>query len=306
MRNYNNGFEYACALDKSKFADESEYYKRGPVLWKELFEFSRDPQTYKQRTDQAERDVKPAYDFDYFNPDEPKFKEKRAVEDYILLGREYFKSRYEVFSAPVNPQTQRAYGPNTKKFEQAYEEARKAAFHNKALLSREQYQLVQDVAESLLRNESARELVGTAPFAESRIYAVGALRTNDALDVPVRAEIPRYSEHGLVVLKYVDSLDKLGFSYVKNLQYDKRLLFELGFYHLTLTDVLGAPFVPIHVVAVELGETRRVCPFTLAPNCAEAVRVNVRTALTYWERARRSGLYLSPFSSVVQIDRVYP
>jgi len=84
--------------------------------------------------------------------DRPAYLVGRALHTLALEGREAFAEQYAV-EGPVNPKTGQPYGSNTKAF------ARWAAEQGRPVLTLEQFDLIEQMAESVEQHELAEELL---------------------------------------------------------------------------------------------------------------------------------------------------
>ena len=179
----------------------------------------------------------------------------RAVHVRVLEGRDPYENAFAL-GGPINPQTNKPYGANTKAF------AEWARAHGKPVLTRDKVQVVEDMAAGVGMNPEAVDLL---------LYgrAEGVLRAHYC-GVPCQARFDWVHPHrGIVDLKTCDDLTWF--------QSDARKYgyhWQMAFYRAVLAQQLDGLLVPVYIVAVEKKEphragTWRVSDDTLARAQAE-------------------------------------
>ena len=173
--------------------------------------------------------------------DRPAFLVGRALHTLVLEGVRVFEHQYTV-GGPINPKTGEVYGPNTKAF------ADWVAAQGKPVLTVQQYELVQRMADGVYSHTLAADLLSTGvPEAVVRTEYHG---------VPCQIRIDWLSpRHGIVELKTCDDLDwfeadarRYGYAY------------QVAFYQAVLCTKFnrsGDITVPVYFIAIEKKEPFR-------------------------------------------------
>ncbi len=169
--------------------------------------------------------------------DRPAFLVGRALHTLVLEGRDAFEEQYAV-GGPVNPKTGELYGSNTKAF------AEWAARQGKPVLTVQQHDLVQRMAEGVRGHGLARDLL-------SEGVPEGVVRA-EYCQMPCQIRMDWFDPHrGLVDLKTCDDLDWF--------EADARrygYVHQVAFYQAVLSKVIALP-MPVHFIAVEKKEPYR-------------------------------------------------
>jgi hypothetical protein len=169
--------------------------------------------------------------------DSPAFLLGRAAHSRILEGRDVYESRFAL-GGPTNPKTGKPYGPTTKAAREW------AEAQGKPVLSRDQVDLIEQMASGVAMNDEAVDLL---------LYgqAEGVVRA-DYCGVPCQVRIDWTHPHrGIVDLKTCDELDWFEADARRY-----RYTHQMAFYQAVLAEVIGE-FVPVYVVAVEKREPFR-------------------------------------------------
>ncbi|MGQ9919370.1 MAG: PD-(D/E)XK nuclease-like domain-containing protein [Bryobacteraceae bacterium] len=125
--------------------------------------------------------------------DRPAFLVGRALHTLVLEGRDAFEEQYAV-GGPVNPKTGELYGSSTKAF------AEWAARQRKPVLTVQQHELVQRMAEGVRGHGLARDLL-------SEGTPEGVVRA-EYCQMPCQIRMDWFDPHrGIVDLKTCDDLD---------------------------------------------------------------------------------------------------
>ena len=171
--------------------------------------------------------------------DRPAYLLGRAAHVRILEGREAYEAQFAL-GGPINPNTRKPYGPNTKAF------AEWAEAQGKPVLSHEQVELIEQLAAGVSLNDEAVDLLRQG-------RAEGVVRA-DYCGVPCQARIDWvHPDRGVVDLKTCDDLtyfeaDARRYGYHR----------QVAFYRALLGQALGnLVVVPVHLVAVEKKEPFR-------------------------------------------------
>mgnify|MGYP005847461825 CR=1 FL=1 len=169
--------------------------------------------------------------------DRPAYLVGRALHTLVLEGREAFEQEYAV-GGPVNPRTGELYGSNTKAF------AEWATAQGKPVLTMQQHELVERMAEGVRQHGLARDLL-------SEGTAEGVVRA-EYCQMPCQIRMDWFDPHrGIVDLKTCDDLDWF--------EADARrygYAFQMAFYQAVLAQVIALP-MPVHFIAVEKKEPYR-------------------------------------------------
>lgn len=128
--------------------------------------------------------------------DRPAYLVGRALHTLVLEGRETFEREFAV-GGPVNPKTGELFGATTKAF------AEWAAAQGKPVLTLQQFDLIEKMAEGVRQNGIARDLL-------SEGIAEGVVR-RDYRQMPSQARMDFFDPHrGIVDLKTCDDPQRAG------------------------------------------------------------------------------------------------
>ncbi len=169
--------------------------------------------------------------------DRPAYVIGRAVHTLVLEGRDKFEAEYAV-GGPINPKTGEMFGPTTKAY------AEWAAAQGKAVLTVQQFDLVENMADGVRANGMAVDLL-------SEGIPEGVVRC-DYRDVPSQIRMDWFDAHrGIVDLKTCDDLtwfeaDARRYGYAH----------QLAFYRAVLQQVIGVA-MPVYLMAAEKKEPYR-------------------------------------------------
>lgn len=169
--------------------------------------------------------------------DRPAYVIGRALHTLVLEGRSQFEAEYAV-GGPVNPKTGEMYGPTTKAY------AEWAAAQRKAVLTLQQFDLVENMADGVRANGMAVDLL-------SEGIPEGVVRC-DYREVPSQIRMDWFDPHrGIADLKTCDDLtwfeaDARRYGYVH----------QLAFYRAVLAQVIGI-VMPVYLIGVEKKEPFR-------------------------------------------------
>jgi len=191
--------------------------------------------------------------------DRPAYLLGRALHTLVLEGRDTFEDQYAV-GGPVNPKTGRLYGSKTKAF------AQWAAEQGRPVLTLEQFDLIEQMAEAVEQHELAEELLRDG-IPEAVVRA-------DYCELPCQARMDWFDPHaGLVELKTCDDPQRAGPSWRCRARVENTLerklplpaaargcfesdarrygyVHQVAFYQAVLSQVIGLA-MPVHLIAVE-------------------------------------------------------
>jgi hypothetical protein len=163
--------------------------------------------------------------------DRPAYIIGRALHTLVLEGRDKFEAEYAV-GGPINPKTGEMYGPTTKAY------AEWAAAQGKAVLTIQQFDLVENMADGVQANGMAVDLL-------SEGIAEGVVRC-EYRGMPCQTRMDFFDPHrGILDLKTCDDLtwfeaDARRYGYVH----------QLAFYRAVLAEVIGI-VMPAYLIGVE-------------------------------------------------------
>ena len=189
------------------------------------------------------------------NEDRPAYQIGRALHTLVLEGRDKFEAEYAV-GGPINPKTSEIYGANTKTY------AEWAAKQGKAVLTLQQFDLVENMADGVRANGMAVDLL-------SEGIPEGVVRC-EYRDMPSQARIDWLAPYrGVVDLKTCDDLtwfeaDARRYGYV----------YQLAFYRAVLQQVIGI-HMPVYLIGVEKKQPFRCGVWKIADDAlAQAQKAN--------------------------------
>ena len=173
--------------------------------------------------------------------DRPAFLVGRALHTLVLEGVRVFEHEYAV-GGPINPKTGEVYGPNTKAFTDW------AAAQGKPVLTVQQYDLIQRMAEGVYTHLLAADILSTGvPEAVVRTEYRG---------IPCQIRMDWLSpRHGIVELKTCDDIDWF--------EADARrygYVYQVAFYQAILCERFQPSSditVPVYLIAIEKREPYR-------------------------------------------------
>ena len=206
----------------------------------------------------------------------------RATHALILEGDKAYREQFAVSDGPVNPKTGTAYGRATK----AYAEWAKG--QTLPVLSTKEHGFILSLRDAVaLHFDASRLLSGGFPE--------GTVRTNYEGE-PCQIRMDYFSEkNGIVDLKTCDDIDfftrdfrRYGYAY------------QLAFYRAILQEVSGHEY-PVHVVAVEKREPRRVGVWRLFPLMLDEAEEQNRAAISYLHRCRAESRWPTGYEGVRDI-----
>ncbi len=170
--------------------------------------------------------------------DRPAYLVGRALHTLVLEGRDVFEREYAV-GGPINPKTGDFYGTTTKAY------AEWAAAQGRPVLTIQQFDLIENMAEGVWAHEEAVELL-------SEGVAEGVVRSEYCgMPVQIRMDWYRSGPHEIVDLKSCDNLDYF--------EADARrygYVHQLAFYRAVLRQATET-MPSMHLLAVEKSEPFR-------------------------------------------------
>jgi hypothetical protein len=177
--------------------------------------------------------------------DRPAYLLGRGAHTLTLEGRDRFEEEFAV-GGPINPKTGEMFGSNTKAW------AEWAEAQGKSVLTLAQFDLVENMAESVRAHGTAAELLGSG-IPEAVIRCVYH-------NMPCQIRIDWFDQHRSIVdLKTCDDLtwfeaDAKRYGYVH----------QMAFYRAIVQQAIDIP-MPVHFIAVEKKEPYR-CGVWLIPS----------------------------------------
>ena len=273
-------------------ATEREYRADGALNFHKLADFHRDPRAFREGFFD-EKDVTDAMRFG------------TALHALVLQGEDVYAEKIATFDAPRNPKTGESYGATTKTYKDAYD-AFASAHVGKTISSADDDATIRKLYGEFLFHPSA-PLIVNGDWGDSEIPVKGALTLDDGSTVDVKGLIDRYSSRGLIDVKTTAALDDAaGRDKFRYAIYDYKYLVQLGFYHLILAEVYGAPFVPCWIIAFERNAPNRVAVYKIAREVIEKARGVAKEWLREYATASRDDYFPSKFEEVRLIDAYSP
>jgi len=214
--------------------------------------------------------------------DSPAYAIGRAAHVKILQGHDAYEAAYAI-GGPVNPKTNRPFGPNTK----AYREWADA--QGKAVLTHEQAALVQNMATGVSMNAEAVDLL---LYGRSE----GVVRA-EYCGVPCQIRLDWAHPHrGIVDLKTCDDLtwfesDARRFGYHR----------QMAFYRAVLAVVIGA-LMPVHLIGVEKKEPFRCGVWRLGDDTLAIAQQENEAAIRRLLRCRDLGDWPTGYEEIRMLN----
>lgn len=284
-------FEKAVDLDSDWTPTEKEYRDYPALNFHTLADFHRDPRAWKEGL------AGPLEEND-------SMRFGTALHAKILQELEY-NNLVATFKEPVNPKTGKPFGATTKAYEDAFSEFAKNN-EGKTIIGEEDAKTIDALYDAYCFHNTAPIILGETGFRHTETSVKGFLTIGDA-KVEVKGRIDCYGTSGLVDVKTTKELtDSTGRDKFLRTIYEYKYIVQLGFYHLLLTEILGAPFVPAWIVAFERQKPNRIGVYRLTADVVRGARETALNWLRQYVEARDTGIYESPFDSVTTIDRYEP
>jgi len=209
----------------------------------------------------------------------------QAAHVLILEGRERYDAEFAV-GGPINPKTEKPFGPTTKAFS---EWAQKIG---KPVLSDDQAAVIEQMAASVKGHIFARELlsVGQAEGVVRRAYAGHACQVRLDWINPIEGR-------GIVDLKTTDNLDSFEES-IDNFGY----VHQLAFYRAVVAEAIGRE-LPVHIIAVEKREPYRCGVWVIDASLLDEAQHDNERAMVELASCQQRGRWPTRFESLRKFDR---
>lgn len=214
--------------------------------------------------------------------DRPAYLVGRAAHALILEGIEKFEAEYAV-GGPINPNTDKPYGAQTKAY------ADWAAALGKAVLTDDQYGVITSMAASVDAHPVAVELLADGvPEGVVRVEYCG---------LPCQARLDFFNPgRGIIDLKSCDDLtwfeaDARRFSYAH----------QFAFYQALVAHATGEK-APVHVIAVEKKEPFRCGVWAMGQDVLGIAQKENEEAIERLRKCRESDTWPTGFESVRAFD----
>lgn len=228
-----------------------------------------------------------------------------ALHAKILEGNEVYARKVATFIEPVNERTGKPYGAATKAYEDAFFAFAKDNA-GKTLIGEEDAKTIETLYDNYCFHSVAPTILGENGFRHTEMSVKGDLEV-DGYKVEVKGRIDCYGTSGLVDVKTTKELtDATGKDKFYRSLYEYKYIVQLGFYHLLLTEILGAPFVPAWIVAFERQVPNRIGVYELSPYVVQCAREVAKSWLKQYAESRDSGVYGSIFDDVQRIENYDP
>lgn len=283
-----DGFEEPKPLEKGVWeVDEATYRADDALNFHTLADFKRDAKAFHDGFFELREET-----------DAMRF--GTACHAAVLQGPEIYASTVAAFAPPINETTGAPFGANTK----AYQEARAAfvaANAGKTIVSADEAATIERIRDEVSFHPVAPSLLNG--WGASEVAIKGELIV-DGRPVAVKARLDRYGAGGLVDLKTTATIaDASGRDRFRYAMYDYKYLLQLAYYHWILTDVCGAPFIPVYLLVVERTGPHRVAVYAPTRPVLEDARTVVAQWVRDWITAHEERYFPSPFDSLQIIDR---
>jgi len=216
--------------------------------------------------------------------DRPAFVIGRAVHCRVLEGKALFAERYAV-GGPINPKTNRPFGPDTKAF------AEWAATQSRPVISEDTASLCEQLTSAVHAHEEALALLADG-------QPEGVIRTVIS-GMPAQARLDWVNPtRGLIDLKTIDNLDWFetearSFGYAH----------QMAFYRALIAAVSGE-YVPVHLIAVEKREPYRVGVWRLSDGVLNAATRDNVAAIERLGACRRDDHWPTGYEQIRLLDSV--
>ena len=203
----------------------------------------------------------------------------------ILEGRERFEAEFAV-GGPINPKTEKPYGPTTKAF------AEWAQRIGKPVLSDDQAAVIEQMAASVKGHIFARELLikGQAEGVVRRKYGGHPCQIRLDWLNPIEGR-------GLVDLKTTDNLDSFEGS-IDTFGY----VYQLAFYRSVIGEAIGRT-LPVHIIAVEKREPFRCGVWVIDDSLLDQAQHENERAMAELASCQDRGRWPTRYESLRKFDR---
>jgi len=208
----------------------------------------------------------------------------RAAHVLILEGRERYEAEFAV-GGPINPKTEKPFGPTTKAF------AEWADRIGKPVLSDDQAAVIEQMNASILGHIFARELLadGAAEGVVRRHYAGHSCQVRLDWINPIAGR-------GIVDLKTTDDLDSFELS-IRAYGY----VHQLAFYRALVAEATER-VLPVHIIAVEKREPYRCGVWVISPKALDKAQRENEQAMAELSDCQRRDLWPTGYESLRQFD----
>ncbi len=211
--------------------------------------------------------------------DSPAYLIGRAAHVRILEGRDEYQQRFAL-GGPVNPNTGKPYGSNTKAYAKWQREQGKPA------ISHDKLELIEQMASGVAMNAHAVDL-----FLYGRPECV--IRT-DYCGLPCQVRIDWVHPHrGIVDLKTCDDL-----TWFESDARRYRYVHQMAFYRAVLAAAIGGGPVPVHIVAVEKKEPYRCGIWIIGDDALSVAQKENEAAIGRLVRCRQEDHWPSGYEEV--------
>lgn len=216
--------------------------------------------------------------------DRPAYVIGRALHTLVLEGRERFEAEYAV-GGPINPKTGEMFGPTSKAY------AEWAAAQGKAVLTVQQFDLVESMADGVRSNGMAVDLL-------SEGIAEGVVRA-EYQGMPSQIRMDWFDPHrGIVDLKTCDDLmwfeaDARRYGYAH----------QMAFYCAVLAQVIGI-VMPVFLLGVEKKQPYRCGVWRLSPDTLAQAQKENEAAIERLKRCIATDTWPSGYEEVRVFDAI--
>ena len=216
--------------------------------------------------------------------DRPAYLIGRALHTLVLEGRDVFEREYAV-GGPINPKTGDFFGSTTKTF------AEWAEAQGRPVLTVQQFDLIENMAEGVWAHEEAMELL-------SKGVAEGVVRTEYCgMAVQIRPDwldVPR----ALVDLKTCDDLTwfeadarRYGYAY------------QLAFYRAVLMQVTGIT-IPVYLLGVEKKEPFRAGVWKIMDDVLALAQQDNEAAIEWLKQCHSADTWPAGYEDIRVFDSI--
>jgi len=214
--------------------------------------------------------------------DSPAYLVGRAAHVRILEGRDVYESQF-AFGGPINPKTDKPFGPKTNAF------AQWAKLQGKPVLSGDHAVLIEQMASGVAMNDEATELLRHG-------RSEGVLRS-DYCGVPSQIRIDwAHPNHGIVDLKTCEVID-----WFEGDARRYRYANQMAFYQAVLTQVIGQR-VPVYLIVVEKREPFRCGVWRIGDELLANARTENEAAIRRLIRCRETNSWPTGYEELRILD----
>ena len=216
--------------------------------------------------------------------DRPAYQIGRGLHTLVLEGRNTFEAEYAV-GGPINPKTGEMFGSTTKAY------AEWAAAQGKAVLTVQQFDLVENMADGVRANGMAVDLL-------SEGIAEGVVRC-DYREIPAQIRMDWLDAHcGIADLKTCDDLtwfeaDARRYGYV----------YQMAFYRAVLAQVIGIQ-MPVYLIGIEKREPYRCGVWKITDDTLAQAQKENEAAIERLKRCVATDTWPSGYEEVRVFDAI--